>query len=439
MKNILLFLACCLCITVTATAQKDEKKPPLFGINITGLIKTDFIYDSRQTESLREGSLLFYPLPESLDSQGKDINAKTNFSFLSLQTKLTLNITGPDALGAKTSGMIEAEFFGNVNTNLNVFRMRHAFIRLNWPKTELLVGQFWHPMYEVNCWPEVVSADAGLPFKVYARNPQIRVTQQAGNFRFIAAAMSQMDFTNTGPDGTSPKYLRNSVIPEADLQVQYWKKNEATGNEIQVGVGIDYLVLTPRLATEVITKKAYDTVVNNLVVHHDAVKTTFISDTKIGSLSANAFMKLRVKPITLKIGGIYSQDGQAFSLIGGYTVKSITDSLKNAVDYANVSTAAFWADIATNGKTWQVALFGGFSRNLGAGTKVTGPYYSRGSNIDYLYRIAPRVLLNASKLRFSAELEYTVAAYGTTTNMGYVNNSKEVGNIRFLVGVYYFF
>ncbi len=439
MRKSLLFIALCLLIPGFIMAQKEEKKAPMFGLNLTGLIKTDFIYDSRQTESLREGSLLFYPLPENLDSQGKDINAKNNFTFLSLQSKLTLNITGPDALGAKTSGMIEAEFFGNANTNLNVFRMRHAFIRLNWPKTELLIGQYWHPMYEVNCWPEVVSADAGLPFKVYARNPQIRITQQVGNFRFIAAVMSQMDFSSNGPDGASPKYLRNTAIPEFDLQVQYWKKNEVTGNEFQVGAGVDYLLLTPRLSTEVITKKAYDTVVNGLVVHHDAVKKTYVSDTKIGSFSANAFMKLKVKPLTIKMGGIYSQNGYALSMIGGYAVKGIIDSLKNTVDYANVSTAAFWADIATNGKRWQVALFGGFSKNLGAGTKIIGPYYSRGSNIDHLYRVAPRVLLNANKVRFSAELEYTVASYGTTTNMGYVTNSKDIGNLRFLVGVYYFF
>ena len=203
-------------------SQTSEKKEPLFGVHFSGLIKTDFIYDTRQTVNLRDGSLLFYPEPVKLDSEGNDINAKPTFNILSIQTKVTMNITGPDALGAKTSGLIEAEFFGNVNPNINVFRLRHAYIKLNWPKTELLIGQYWHPMYESLCNPEVISADAGLPFKVYARNPQIRASHTIGNLKFIVSAMTQIDFASNGPDGPNPKYLRYSVLPELNFQLSTW-------------------------------------------------------------------------------------------------------------------------------------------------------------------------------------------------------------------------
>jgi hypothetical protein len=43
------------------------------------------------------------------------------------------------------------------------------------------------------------------------------------------------------------------------------------------------------------------------------------------------------------------------------------------------------------------------------------------------------------KFRLAAELEYTVAAYGKTNEKGYVYNVTEVGNLRPLLGVYYFF
>ncbi|MEI6900024.1 MAG: hypothetical protein WCL00_09100, partial [Bacteroidota bacterium] len=142
MKKILSLLLLTI-VLQTLHGQTPEKKPPLFGLNFTGLIKTDFIFDSRQTISLREGSLLFFPEPEKLDALGNDINAKPNFTFLCVQTKGTLKITGPEALGAKSSGMIEAEFFGNINTNMNVFRLRHAYVKLNWSKAELLIGQTW--------------------------------------------------------------------------------------------------------------------------------------------------------------------------------------------------------------------------------------------------------------------------------------------------------
>ena len=426
-------------LTMALLAQTTEKKPPVFGLNFSGLIKTDFIFDSRQTVNLREGSLLFYPEPVLPDALGNDINAHPIYSFLTLQSKLTLKITGPDAFGAKTSGFIEAEFFGNANTNLNVFRLRHAYVKLNWTKTELLIGQFWHPMYEVGCTPEVISADAGLPFKVYARNPQLRLSQEAGKFKFIFTALSQIDFTSNGPDGASPKYLRNSVLPEVDFQLQYLRKNETAGTEFQAGAGIDFLVLTPQLASQVTIKNAYDTVINNLVIHHAAVTATYQTNVKSHAFSANLFAKIRVPKITTKIGGIYSGNGYALSLLGGYAVKSVTDPAKGFVDYTNINTLAFWTDISTNGERWQMALFGGYTKNLGAQTNVKGPYYSRGSNIDYLYRVAPRVLLTVNKLRFACEVEYTAAAYGIPNSKGIVTNSKPVGNLRLLLSAYYFF
>jgi hypothetical protein len=141
----------------------------------------------------------------------------------------------------------------------------------------------------------------------------------------------------------------------------------------------------------------------------------------------------------MKAGVLYSGNGYALSMLGGYAVKSVTDSSRHFVDYASVGTMAAWADISTNGAKWQGALFGGFSRNLGANSNVIGPYYSRGSNISYLYRIAPRVYLTVNKIRFGAEVEYTAAAYGTISKNAIVQNSQEVGNWRFLFAVYYIF
>jgi hypothetical protein len=426
-------------LTLLSTGQNNEKKTPLFGVNFSGLIKTDFLFDTRQTVNLRDGSLVFYPEPVKPDAEGNDINARSTFNILAIQTKVTMKITGPDALGAKTSGLIEAEFFGNVNPNINVFRLRHAYIKLNWSKTELLIGQFWHPMYEVTCNPEVISADAGLPFKVYARNPQLRLTKDAGKFKFIFSALSQIDFCSNGPDGPSPRYLRYSVLPELDIQVQYSLRNDEKKTEFQIGAGIDYLQLTPLLSSEVVIRAAYDTVINNIVVHNNAQTQIYQANSKSSAISANLFAKIRLPKITMKAGGLFSGNGYALSLIGGYAVKSVTDANKGFVDYANIRTIAFWTDISTNGEKWQTAIFGGFSRNLGAGTEVKGPYYSRGSNIDYLYRVAPRVLLTVNKIRFAAELEYTAAAYGEVNSKGYVSNSKPVGNLRLLLSAYYFF
>ncbi len=441
------------------SSSKDTKpetispKLPLFGIHFSGYVKTDIYFDTRQTVGFRESQFLLFPEVEKIDADGKDINAKPSYNILSIQTRLAGTITGPDAIGAKTSGYIEGEFFGNINTAINSFRLRHAWIKLNWTKTELLVGQWWHPMFVPECAPSTVSFNTGAPFVVFSRNPQIKLTQSFGKLKMSLTFLSQVDFMSDGPDGTNPKYLRNSVLPESDLQIWYATKNETKGTEFMIGAGINFQMLTPRISTTITLKSAYDTVINNKVEHHDAVTAAYQTNTKTTSLAFNLYTKLKLKEVTLKMGGEYGGNNNAYNMLGGYAVKSITDVAKNFVDYANIRSFAAWAEFHTNAPRWQPGLFLGYAKNLGTGeavfgfprmlyflpTIVKGPYYARGSNIDYAYRISPRLVFNANKLRLAAEVEYTVAAYGKTNEKGFVYNAKEVANLRLLLGVYYFF
>jgi hypothetical protein len=380
-----------------------------------------------------------FPDNEKPDADGNDINAKANYNILSIQTRVAGSITAPDALGAKTSGYIEAEFFGNVNPAINTFRLRHAWVKLTWRKTELLVGQWWHPMFVPECSPSTVSFNTGAPFVVFSRNPQIKLTRSFGKIRVGLTILSQVDFMSDGPDGPNSKYLRNSVLPESDLQVQYMTKNDEKNTEFIIGAGINYQMLTPRLSTTVTLSQAYDTVINNIVFHHEAITSTYKTNTKSTSLAGNIYAKLKLNKITLKAGAEYGGNNNAYTMIGGMVVRSVTDAEKGFVEYANVRSFAAWAEFHTNSPKWQPGLFIAYGKNLGVGENVTGPYYARGSNIDYAYRISPRLIFNINKLRLAGELEYTVAAYGTTTGKGYVSSPKEIGNLRILLGVYYFF
>ena len=439
-------LFCMIMLSQFAVAQSKESgvnstetKPPMFGISFSGFVNTDIFYDTRQTVMARDGDWLFYPESVKKDADGKDINAKGTFDILSILTRVSGNITGPEIFKAKTSGLIEGEFYGNVPANINTFRLRHAYVKLSWTKTELLFGQYWHPMFVTTCYPETISLNTGAPFLVFSRNPQIRVTRQLGKFKMILATISQVDATSTGPDGTSTKYLRQSVLPELNFQLQFSIKNEKKKTEFLIGASVDFLMLTPRISTEVIKKAAYDTVINNLVVHHDAVVLNYKTDAKATSIIANFFTKLQLPKVTIKAGGVYGGNCFALNMIGGYAVKSLVDPAKGIVDYTSIRTASVWTDFKTNGTKWSPGIYGGFSKNLGAACEFIGPIYSRGSNIDYLYRIAPRVSLTVKKLKFATELDYTVAAYGTTNKKGYVSNSKEVGNLRILFSVFYYF
>ncbi|MFW5821470.1 MAG: hypothetical protein ACOCWA_09275, partial [Bacteroidota bacterium] len=240
-KLLLLFIAVLSGITFSTNTNAQEKEPS-YGIKFSGFVKNDFFFDSRQTVTAREGHLLLYPANEKLDRAGEDINAQPSFNFLSIQTRLTGNITGPDAFGAKTSGKIEGAFFGHSNSDINGFRLRHAFLKLNWDKTELLMGQTWHLMFNAECYPGTVSFNTGVPFHFFSRNPQIRMSHSIGVLKITAAAAAQRDFSSPGGSQT----LRNSAMPELMTRALFTSVNE----KFMMGLGMSYKKVVPRLQTD---------------------------------------------------------------------------------------------------------------------------------------------------------------------------------------------
>ncbi len=414
MKHIIIF-SFSLLILFNAFALSQHEKSD-FGISLSGFVKTDLIFDSRQTVSLREGHFLLYPANESLDKNNVDINEKANFNILAIQTRMAGKITGPDAFDAKTSGMIEGEFFGTSDGDINGFRLRHAYTKLDWDNTSFLVGQTWHPMFVTEVFPGVVSFNTGVPFQPFSRNPQLRITQSLGDLKVIAAAVTQRDFQSYGPGAKgdsvqNSSYLRNSVIPNLHLQLQY-----KTGENI-IGAGADYKKLTPRLAT---TKN---------------LKT----NESINSFSAIGYIKLNLTPFTIKAEGVYGDNLSDMLMLGGYAAKSI-DTLTGFEAYTNLGCYSVWGELVY-GKELELAVFGGYSKNLGAKNNIEKKYYARINNIDNLFRISPRIQWNSGKTRAATELEYTAAAYGIPkdNNKGLVEQTKLITNLRLLLAVYYFF
>lgn len=415
---VILFLS--LSFTVYSQEKKEEGK---FGIKFSGFVKTDAFYDTRQTVNIREGHFLLYPDNVLPDANGNDINAKSSFNILSIQSRLKASLTGPDALGASTSGVLEADFFGNENSNfsdVNGFRLRHAFVKLNWLSTELLVGQYWHPMFVAESFPGTVSFNTGAPFQPFSRNPQIRVSHSFGGLKLIGVLFSQRDFTSTGPDGASSRYIRNSGIPNMHFQMQYKSDSSA----FFAGAGIDYKTITPELFTINSTAKKFET------------------NQTISSLSGIGFLNVKFKPVTIKLEGVFAQNGYDMTMIGGYAVKEVLDTATGKREFTNLNSFSLWADLQTTGKTLQFGLFGGFTKNLGSNDTLKGTTYARGSNIDYVYRISPRVVVIAGKVNFALEVEHTFAMYGTANGdkKGGVNtNLKALTNTRGLLAIIYNF
>lgn len=411
-------------------AGQDKNEEPKYGITFSGFVKTDFFYDTRQVVTIREGHFLLYPENKRLDLNGKDISAKDHLGILAIQSRLSGRITGPDIFKAKSSALLEADFFGNENGNfsdVNGFRLRHANIRLNWPKTELLVGQSWHPLFVPECFPDVVSFNTGVPFQPFSRNPQIRLTQNLDKVKLIIAANSQRDFASTGPDGTSAKYLSNAVLPDLNLHLQYTTPVNQT-NEFLLGAGAEFKQLVPRISSQ------GD---RNLSDGRDSIY--FAGDQRLSSYAFTVYSKLRLKPVTIKAYAIYGSNLFDQTMLGGYAVESVNRNDQMSYEYTAVKNISAWTDLSTNGKI-QAGIFAGYTRNLGTGINNTGVYYSRGANINFVYRVAPRIVINIEKFRIATELEYTAAQYGTANLTGVVDsNQKIVSNLRVLTAFYYFF
>jgi hypothetical protein len=399
-----------------AVAQQ-EAKPPALGISLSGFVKTDIFYDTRPSTSIREGHYLLFPKAPLLGADGDDINDRASFNILSIQTRIAGRITGPDALGAKTSAYIEAEFFGTSDSDLNGFRLRHGWLKLNWARSELMIGQFWHPMFVTESFPDVVSFNTGAPFQPFNRSPQVRFTHVFGKVSLAATALAQRDFVSTGPDGASSVYLRNAALPEFNLKLQYAAKNDAHRTETVAGVGADLMKIAPRI----VTVAGYET------------------EESLTGLAAMAFFKQRWPTWTWKTEAVWGQNLHHLTMLGGYAVRDIVDEVRQEWAYTPIATLSLWTEIMSNGTAWQAGLFAGYSKNLGSSHEITGATYGRGVDIDELYRLSPRLVYNVGKMRFAGEVELTAASYGTPDAFGKVRDAGYVRNLRLLLAAYYFF
>ncbi len=390
-------------ITLSSFAQKDSTK---FGVKFNGFVNSQLMFDTRQTEGGRETMLLLYPLNKKTDKNGKDINASPSFNQLAMISRLTANVWGPDAFGAKTSGVIEGDFSGQTNNDNNGFRLRHAFIKLNWQKNDLLIGQYWHPFDVPEMLPGVLSLNTGAPFHAFSRHIQFRYSHTFSHLKIIAVAASQRDYASDGPIGIKSDYMRDAAIPNFHLQLHYNLKTHL------LGIGGDFKMLQPKLVTD----------------------SNFKTDANVTSFAVICFAKLNFKKLDIKLQGSWGENLSEHTMLGGYFERAI-DAATGEVRYGNLQSMNAWLDITTKGPSWKLGMFAGYTKNLGYSNELAtnGKFYGRGNNIDYIYRIAPRITYSTGQLVFGSELEYTVAAYGIPDMKGKVKNATEYANLRALL------
>jgi hypothetical protein len=409
-----IFTALLICFTagiITFTPKLLSAQESGSRISFTGFVKTDAFYDSRNTVNAREGHFALYPAPVVRDEFDNDINKNQQFNMLSIQSRLTGRITGPDAFGAKTSGMLEGAFFGATNDNINTFRLRHAFVKLDWEQTnlDLIVGQYWHPMFVTANFPGVVSFNTGVPFQPFSRNPQVRFTFSPGPVSLLFAAMSQRDFTSPGGSAS----LRNSGIPNLHTQFQV-----SLGQHV-AGIGLDY---------------------KRLDVQPEVLEA-------VNSRSALAHLRLNAGTGYFKIYGMVGENMTDHLMLGGLASQN-DNTFPTNVDPEVYPTkvSSIWGEISSgfvgeeDGIRREVGLFMGYTENRGVDEEdVSVLPGTRGPDIKSVVRFSPRFQIQSGNVRFSAELEYTIAEYGLLQSDLSITETTNAENLRVLLAAYLFF
>ena len=393
----------------------SQEKPKEWDVSLYGFARADYIFDSRQSAQVREYHLNLYPLDKKLDANGDDINATGASNFLSVVSRLGVNFKGPNVWGAKASGKLEGDFFGNTQESIGLFRLRHAYAQLAWEKSSLTLGQTWYPSFVPEVFPGVANFSTGIMFNPFGWVGQIRFRQSlTSNLSLDLVAYKDREFTASSVTGTAPNAPTfNSSVPTLHGQLQFKNK------KIIAGLGAEYQSLKP-------------------VIESGGLA----SAEKLNSTTVFGYFKYADDAIVTKLYGISGGNLTHLVMLGGYG--SYANS--NGIDsYKPTRTTAFWVDIASNKPKIAPGLFAGYTKNNGLSDAGYKALYMRGLNgttraVDNVWRVSARVDFKENKFKLSPELEYTAATWGAMDSSAKVVSAKEnVGNFRALVSASYSF
>lgn len=396
MKRILSAVLLALCVSVGFAQDKAVKA------EIYGFIRNYFTYDSRSCVQSNEGLFNMLPNDTKYGANNEDLNAIPSVRFLSMTTRFGLNVTGPEIWGAKSTAKIESDFCGASSGTAFNLRIRQAYAKLAWEKSDLLVGQAWHPM-SGDLMPEVFSLATGAPFNPFNRSPQVRYNYTpVKGLSFTAAALYQYQYTSVGLDGkTSNTYQRNAMVPE--LFVGMTAKNKLlTG-----GWGVNASTIAPR------------------VTAGDSVRV----NERLVSVSAMAFGSLKVSDLSVRAKVMYGQNTSHMQQPTGYGIVAVSD--KGVNTYESMQLGSAWITMMY-GKKLRYGFFAGWLKNFGsAGKDFVSTFVVRNNtNMDQAFRFSPIVTYKIQNMQLGLEYEHTATAYGTYQSNGTVTNTHWVANNR---------
>jgi hypothetical protein len=224
-------------------------------------------------------------------------------------------------------------------------------------------------------------------------------------------------------------FNRNAGIPEMVANV------ELNDGGFTLGAGASLKYILPTLYTlEVIPGK-------------DTRK--YVSNDMVQAISFVGYGQYVKKMFTIRAKAVLGQNMTHLNIPGGYGVKTL-DKTTGAMTYTPYNSLTSFIN-ALYGQKYQVGIFAGYMKNLGTsdalynfGTTDAPVTITPGlvPQVASIYRVAPSIALNITKLRFVLEYELTSAKYGTGNidlNNGLYANGVNVTNHRALLMLMYSF
>lgn len=419
MKKTLTFLFAIL-LTASAFAQEQPKN----NFKLYGFIRNYFIFDSR--ESVSGTGDLFYYLPKDVSMKdGIDLNDTPSFVYLSLTSRLGVDVSGYSIGNTHFGAKIEGDFYSGLSNSSSASastyfpgntkisgtaqaRLRQAYATVTWkdlPMNDdkkasvgLKIGQAWHPMAADH--PHIFSLEAGAPFGPFSRTPLVQMDANLGEHLVLSAAtIWQMQYNSQGPVGASAIYMKYGMTPEVYVAVGVKGKNYL------VRVGADLLSIKPRVLGQV-ADEAGDLV------------TVRVSDRKT-SLLYYIYGQYTKGKFALKAKSTYGQGGEHMNLMSGYAKVGVNEE-DGSWNYASLRNSSSWLSM-TYGKKWQGVLFLGYVKNFGLAEGVIDEPIAKSnvyfcgngfSNINQMYRINPQLVYNIGKMNLGLEYQWTSVQYG---------------------------
>ena len=396
MKKLWIIVFCSLfLVPVSAQETKETKKEAVKShlkqhFKPYGFIRNYFTYDSRESISGTGDLYNYQPKDQNLNAYGDDLNAISTFRFLSMTTRVGLNIVGYKWRNTEFGGKIEADFYAGLSTKgagthsvsgVAQFRLRQAYMTLGWDslkmgkdyaRVDLLLGQAWHPMAADLC--DAIALNSGAPFGPFSRTPQVKMDARLGKYFTLTAAGIEA-------------YVGVSVHDKGWL----------------FRAGVDVLSIKPRH------------------IGMDVYGVTVKVKDRITTASPFVYLQYKQGEFSFKAKSIFASAGEHMNLNSGYGVSKI--NADGSWEYTPVRNSSTWVSIVYGGKVGaqedkhpqklQGILFGGYIHNFGTKDELVGALYTpRPSNMHQMWRLSPTLVWTIGKFQLGCEYEITSVQYG---------------------------